>query len=178
MNFFTTGEWKALGHPDLLFRRAICAKKPFIMCQTFDPKNYTQEMAERYFRLALAYGMFPSFEPILFKHPDIRDRDRPLFRKYMPLCRELSEAGWRPLNALAACDDSEILVEQFGDRFLTVFNSGKSEASVRLRSLGARNAAPVVRERLTGRTLALDGSPAALGAGEVMMLEFAGAGGR
>ena len=178
VNFFTTGEWKALGHPDLLFRRAICAKKPFIMFQTFDPKNYTQEMAERYFRLALAYGMFPSFEPILFKHPDIRDRDRPLFRKYMPLCRELSEAGWRPLNALAACDDSEILVEQFGDRFLTVFNSGKSEASVRLRPLGAGNAAPVVRERLTGRTLALDGSPAALGAGEVMMLEFAGAGGR
>ena len=170
VNFFTAGEWKPLGHADLLFRRAICAKKPFAMFQTFDPKNYTQEMAERYFRVSLAYGMFPSFEPILFKHPDIRDRDRPLFRKYMPLCRELSEAGWRPLNALAACEDPDILVEQFGDRFLTVFNSGRAEARVRLRPLdGGRR---TVRERLTGKPLTLDGSAFALGPEEVMMLEF------
>lgn len=173
VNFFTTGEWKPLGHPDLLYRRAICAKKPFAMFQTFDPKNYTQEMAERYFRVSLAYGMFPSFEPILFKHPDIRDRDRPLFRKYMPLCRELSEAGWCPLNTLATCDEPDVFVEQFGDRFLTVFNSGKAEAQVRLRPLGGAKTPPTVRERLTGKALALDGAALALGSGEVMMLEFA-----
>jgi len=54
------------------------------------------------------------------------ERDRPLFKKYIPLLRRLTAAGWQPLTH-ASCDNSNILVERFGPdaggaMFLTLLN--------------------------------------------------------
>ncbi len=81
-------------------------------------------------RRCLAYGMFPGFfshnasEGHYFSRPELYDRDRPLFRKYVPLCKRVAEAGWEPIPG-ARSDDPRIYVERFGDkpsRYLTVFN--------------------------------------------------------
>ena len=70
--------------------------------------------------------------------PELYDRDRPLFRKYVPLCKLVAEAGWEPITRRAPTTDFH--VERFGARYLTVFNDGP--------------------ERRTA-TLTLDGDPAA-----------------
>ena len=42
------------------------------------------------------------------------ERDRVLFKRYVPLCKIVSEAGWRPVNKLVATNTPSVRVEQFG----------------------------------------------------------------
>jgi len=79
---------------------------------------------------ALAYGCFPGFfshnasEGHYFTRPELYERDRDLFRKYVPLCKLVAEAGWEPITA-ARSGDEHIHIERFGDqgtRYLTIFN--------------------------------------------------------
>jgi hypothetical protein len=89
---------------------------------------------ERYFQRCLCYGVWPGFfdEEAASKDPywgsakKWYERDRPLFRKYIPLLRRLTAAGWQPLTH-ASCGNSNILVERFGPEpggavFLTLLN--------------------------------------------------------
>ena len=94
---------------------------------------------------SLAYGALPSFftwhgvstfaSNIYFRRPDCYERDRPLFKKYVPLCRTLSEAGWQPVNGLLASDNPQVITEQFGDIYATVFNLSDKPQTVRLKVL-------------------------------------------
>ena len=71
--------------------------------------------------------MFPGFfshnasEGHYFTRPELYNRDRPLFRKYVPLCRRVAEAGWEPIPGPPA-RIAHVYVERFGDRLFTVFN--------------------------------------------------------
>jgi hypothetical protein len=56
-----------------------------------------------------------------FKQPEFYNRDRPLFKQYVPLCKLVAEAGWEPIT-LARSSDENVYVERFGTRYLTVFN--------------------------------------------------------
>ena len=90
---------------------------------------------------ALAYGMYPSFFSAnassnhYFDNPAYYNRDRPLFKKYMPLCIRVGEAGWRPVNHLLASDSPDVITEQFGDRYATVYNLSAKSVRVTLTSL-------------------------------------------
>jgi hypothetical protein len=81
---------------------------------------------------ALAYGMFPGFfshnasQGHYFTRPALYDRDRPLFKKYVPICKVVAEAGWEPITR-AKSSDERVHVERFGrvekgPLYLTVFN--------------------------------------------------------
>jgi hypothetical protein len=48
-----------------------------------------------------------------FLHPELYERDRPLFQLYMPVIRALSSAGWEPITRATATPAAEI--ERFGD---------------------------------------------------------------
>jgi hypothetical protein len=48
-----------------------------------------------------------------FLHPELYERDRPLFVKYIPVIRALSSAGWEPITNATANPDGEL--ERFGD---------------------------------------------------------------
>ena len=76
----------------------------------------------------------------------------------MPLAIELATAGWRPVRTLLSCADEEVLVEQFGDRYVTVFNS--SVASAKRVTLRSGRVSAV--ERVTGATCAFAGGSAVL----------------
>jgi len=102
----------------------------------------------------LAYGMFPGFfshnasQGHYFTRPELYDRDRDLFRKYVPLCRLVAEAGWQPLTQ-ARSDHAMIYVERFGDRYLTVFNNSEEAREVTITLDG--ETATTSRDLVAGR---------------------------
>jgi hypothetical protein len=107
--------------------------------------------------------MFPGFFSAdastghYFSQPALYNRDRPLFKKYIPLCKRVAEAGWQPLTR-ARSNHPRIYVERFGEKLLTVFHDAPGATTqepqpVTITLEGLR--AKFVRELLSGRTLAL-----------------------
>ncbi len=129
------GEWRPMAHRELLYRRALCGPKPFCFLQNTNFDAFPFEKVEKYMKRCLAYGMFPGFfsadasSAQYFERPELYNRDRPLFKTYGPLCKRVAEAGWQPLT-LARANAAAILVERFGDDYLTVFNDGSEAADV------------------------------------------------
>ncbi len=81
--------------------------------------RFTPDLVERYFQRSLFQGFLPSMfshnasENPYWRNPAWYNRDRPLFRKYVPLIRQVAEAGWQPVTG-AAFDPPQVLVERFG----------------------------------------------------------------
>ena len=113
----------------------------------------------------LAYGMFPGFfshnasQGHYFTRPELYDRDRPLFKKYVPLCKLVAEAGWEPITR-ARSDDEHVYVERFGTRYLTVFNDSPDRRTATIRLEGPAPATS--RELITGRTITWTGGQTAV----------------
>jgi hypothetical protein len=132
------GQWRPMSDSELLYRRALCKAKPYCFLMNSEFENFSHELVERYMRRALAYGMFPGFfshnasEGHYFSRPELYDRDRDLFQRYVPLCRRVAEAGWEPITA-AASSDEQVYVERFGNRLLTVYNDSSETRSVKIR---------------------------------------------
>ncbi|MBC7338102.1 MAG: hypothetical protein H5U01_17765, partial [Clostridia bacterium] len=60
-NWNRDGKWQPMSDGELLYRRALCGKKPycFLMNTNFD--QFDHEHVEKYMARSLAYGMFPGF---------------------------------------------------------------------------------------------------------------------
>ncbi|MBR4259265.1 MAG: hypothetical protein IKQ17_09550 [Kiritimatiellae bacterium] len=150
-NWGRNGKWSPLSDADLMYMRAVSGAKPFCFLMNTDFGSFTYEMVEKYMQRALAYGMYPSFFSAnassnhYFDNPTLYNRDRPLFKKYMPLCIRVGEAGWRPVNRLLASDSPDVVTEQFGDRYATVYNLSEKPVRVTLTALsGATEAEELV----------------------------------
>jgi hypothetical protein len=98
--------------------------------------------------------MFPGFfshnasEGHYFTQPRLYERDRDLFKKYVPLCKAMAEAGWEPIP-LARSDNPVVHVERFGRTYLTVFNDSQSSQTVTitLDGMTARGGVELVQAR-------------------------------
>ncbi len=159
------GLWQPMSDSELLYRRAIAKGKPycFLMCADFHKFHY--EFAEKYMKRALAYGMFPGFfspeysqRSHYFKQPEFYERDRPLFKRFVPLCRRVAEAGWEPIP-LARSSDPHVYVERFGRRYLTVFNDSFVPRTVTVTLDPKLPPGPGSRELLAGRPIPWTGRP-------------------
>jgi hypothetical protein len=103
------------------YRRVLAYRKPFLpLNNEFFDREFTGEIAEEYFRWALFYGFLPScFAPgagafgNYWNTPEFHNRDRHLFRRYVPLIVRLCEAGWEPVTH-AWSNNERVLVERFG----------------------------------------------------------------
>ena len=88
-----------MSHADLLYRRAMCKGKPFCFLMNTRFEDFSHELVERYMKRSLAYGMFPGFfshnasQGHYFTRSELYNRDRPLFKKYVPLCKLVAEAA-------------------------------------------------------------------------------------
>ncbi|MDG3004197.1 hypothetical protein [Paludisphaera mucosa] len=128
------GRWRPMPDPELLLRRALCKGKPFCFLMNSEFDRLGPDKVEKYMKRSVAYGMFPGFfshnasEGAYFTRPELYERDRPLFRKYVPLARLVAEAGWEPITR-ARSGDERVYVERFGDRRLTVFNDSAERIS-------------------------------------------------
>ncbi|MBI3923007.1 MAG: discoidin domain-containing protein [Armatimonadetes bacterium] len=102
--------------------RAYCYHKPFCTLLKTDYRQHPPEKIESYMRSLVAFGHLPGFFDIspsganagssYWEHPEWFDRDRGLFRRYMPLCAELGRAGWEPvLYAATSTSNSGELAE-------------------------------------------------------------------
>jgi hypothetical protein len=131
------GQWQPMSDEELLYRRALCRGKPYCFLMNTDFTKLSHERVEKYMERCLAYGMFPGFFSAnaatghYFERPELFERDRPLFRKLVPLCKLVAEAGWEPLTR-ARASDATIHVERFGKNYLTVFNDSaeRHEATI------------------------------------------------
>lgn len=137
VDWFPEGTFVPPDDADLSFRRAMAFQKPSCILLNTRLPGLTSAGLELYFQRCLFYGMFPS----LFSHdaqndsywsnPALYERDRPLFRKYMPLIRRTAIAGWQPVTAVRA-EPPSILLERFGPdgsgtHYLTVLNPGATD---------------------------------------------------
>jgi len=141
---------------ELLYRRSLCRAKPYCFLMNTRFEDFGPELVEKYMKRALAYGMFPGFfspnasQGHYFTRPELYERDRPLFRKYLPLCKRVAEAGWEPIT-LAHSDDPRVHLERFGTRYLTVFNDSPEPRAATI-ALDF-DPAPTSKELVTGKTI-------------------------
>lgn len=126
-NWNPGGQWRPMSEAELLYIRAMCGTKPFCFLMNTEFERFPHERVERYMKRSLAYGMFPGFfshnasQGHYFTRQDLYNRDRELFKKYVPLCKQVAEAGWQPVTK-ARSNDERVLVERFGDSWFTVLN--------------------------------------------------------
>jgi hypothetical protein len=171
--------WQPMSDAEMLYRRAICKSKPYCFLMNTRFEAFSYELVEKYMKRSLAYGMFPGFfshnasQGHYFTRPELYNRDRPLFKKYVPLCRRVAEAGWEPIT-LARSSDERVYVERFGTRYLTVFNDGPQERTTTIELSG--DAPTASRELLTGRAIRWDGGKTTLtlGGEDVAVIELSG----
>ncbi len=170
VNWQHHGEYQPDSDAVMNFRRALCRQKPYCLLMNTDFSQFTFDRVEHYFQRCLCYGVWPGFfdEEAASKDPywasahKWYDRDRPLFKKYIPLLRRLTAAGWQPVTH-ATCGNSNLLVERFGPAadgavFITVLNNTTETQSGALavdwRALGLNQAASA-REWISGEVTTL-----------------------
>jgi hypothetical protein len=115
--------WSGTFQPDpderFNFWRTMSYRKPFCTLMNTDFSVFDHAMVERYFKIELFYGVYPSFfshnasEDRYWDDPVLVDRDRDLFVKYIPLIRGLGAAGWEPVT-FATTSDPDVYVERWG----------------------------------------------------------------
>lgn len=135
------------------FKRAISYQKPivFLLNEGLNDKAFTDfpfEGYEIYFEKLLLYGFFPSFfstnassDPYWMDVKKV-ENGRPFFKKYVPIIKQISGAGWEPVTN-AVCDIESVRIERFGESgslFFTVRNTGTKDTlctvTLDLKSLG------------------------------------------
>jgi hypothetical protein len=121
------GKWQPVSDEEMLYRRALCRAKPYCFLMNTDFTKLPHDRVEKYMQRCLVYGMFPGFFSAnastghYFERPELYERDRPLFKEYIPLCKLVAEAGWQAVTR-ARSSDGKMHVERFGEKYLTVFH--------------------------------------------------------
>ncbi len=159
------GNWRPMSDAELLYRRAMCKGKPYCFLMNTPFEQFSHELVEKYMKRSLAYGMFPGFfshnasQGHYFTRPELYERDRDLFKKYVPLCKLAAEAGWEPVTG-AHSSDEHVYVERFGERYLTIFNDSNQQ---RTATVTIEGTAPTKSEELVrGEAVEWSGNQASL----------------
>ena len=139
LSWYSTGDHSAEA---LDFKRAISFQKPivFLLNEGLNDKAFTNfpfKGYEVYFEKLLAYGFFPSFfstdassDPY-WMDADKVENGRPFFKKYIPIIKQISGAGWEPVTN-AVSNIKSVRIERFGERgelYFTVRNNGNKDTS-------------------------------------------------
>src|SRR5581483_2122316 len=108
---------------------------------------------------SLFYGIYPSMFSVnaadspYWQNPNWYNRDRPLFKRYIPIIKRLSAAGWEPITYARSANPA-VYVERFGPRLFTMLNASRqpqeTTLTIDLRALGLPAAPPRVTNLLTG----------------------------
>jgi hypothetical protein len=166
-NWVREGRYEPVSDAQMSLWRTMSCRKPYLLLMNTNYDAFTPEMVEKYFQRSLFYGIFPSMfshnaaENPYWRNPDWYNRDRPLFKKYVPLIKRVAEAGWQPVTE-ATCDNPVIFVERFGPdaegaAYLTLMNESaepqKGTVMVNTGALGMKGRL-AAQEMVSGRGLA------------------------
>ena len=195
-NWNWNDRWSPMSDADLLYRRALCYGKPYCFLMNTDFDKFGADYVEKFMKRSLAYGMFPGFFSAdastkhYFSNPALYERDRPLFKKYMPLCKAVAEAGWEAQTG-ATSSDEKVYVERFGkfeylrkpqnasqapakSLYFTVFNDSQEEKTFEIAFRnGDFDRVKAFVDRVSGKTFELKDRKltATLASEDVMVLE-------
>jgi len=113
--------------------------------KTSEPLSH--EQIEQYIKHQMFYGIWPGISAIgggkpggyvqfkrYFSSPEFYERDRDLFKRYIPILRRITEAGWEPVT-YAITSDPNVWIERFGyweknNLYFTIRNSTPEEKKV------------------------------------------------
>lgn len=189
VNWMPGGHYQPCSDSIMNFRRALSYRKPYCLLMNTDYNAFTPEMVERYFQRCLFYGIWPGFfdqeaaskDPYWASPKQWYERDRALFKKYMPLLQQTTAAGWNPITC-ARADNPDIHVERFGPDaqnrvFIALCNESEKPQSGAVKlDFKALQLKPVVeaQERVSGsrRQAAHEAWPVQLKPRETQVLEF------
>jgi hypothetical protein len=144
------------------YRRTMSHQKTIVNLLAGPNHIDTHEEMEKYINAEMFYGNFPSVvsagtTPFWSNHTyeDYRD----LFKKYIPIIRTISSAGWEPIP-YARCDNPDMKFERYGNidegLYFTVGNNGSGVESgvlsVDLPKLGFDGTQVEVRELVANTT--------------------------
>lgn len=127
----------------LLYSRALSGKHPYGFLLNTDFSKVTHDEVEAYMQLCACYAIYPSAFSAnaatgnYFETPALYERDRSLFKKYVPIIRALSLAGWEPVTD-ATADSASVALESYGTnalsaaRYLTVRNLSSVAATANI----------------------------------------------
>jgi len=113
------GSWNPASDNWMNFKRTMCYQKPYLFLMNTNYDKFTPDLVEKYFQLSLFYGFFPSMfshnasENPYWRSPHWYNRDRHLFKRYIPVIKMVAEAGWEPVT-YAISDNTDIHIERFG----------------------------------------------------------------
>jgi len=161
-------------------RRALGYRKPitFLMEWHWEKTGavITAEQMDTYINRCLFWAVFPGISEAgpkggynYWQHPELYERDRATFRKYLPAIQALATAGWQPITH-ARCDAEGLWVERYGPSGGKVYFSLRSEGKARagtltvdLEAFGVPAEAPVTaRDLLSGEAVEARREAAAL----------------
>lgn len=164
VNWKIDGQWSPMPDGELWYRRALCGKRPYGLLMNTDFDAWTRDDSRRYMMKCAAYGFFPGFfshnaaTKQYFETPELYNRDRPLFKQFIPVICEIARPGWEPVSD-ARAEPPSLLVERFqrgdeGPAYWTIHNPGGASVSGRLLIRSKRcPSAGALRELLSGRTV-------------------------
>ena len=113
------GKWNPPADEVMCFKRTLCHHKPYLLLLNTTFALAGADVMEKYFLRSLFYGVLPSMfshnaaEKVYWSDPELYERDRHLFKRYMPLIIAIAEAGWEPVTH-ATTGDPHVYVERFG----------------------------------------------------------------
>lgn len=128
--------YQPLSDDKMFYCRAMSGKKPYLLLQCCDFFKF-KPFVEKYFARCAAMGFFPSMfsydsaNSPYWNNSKLYNRDRKLFKKYLPLIQKLAKEGWQPLPNAKTC--SNVWLEQFGttatNYWLTLYNPNEKDES-------------------------------------------------
>ena len=113
------GGWRPASDGWMNLKRTMCYQKPYLFLMNTRYERFTPDLVEKYFQRSLFYGMYPSMfshnasEDPYWRAPELYNRDRHLFKRYIPMIKRAAEAGWEPIT-YAVTDNNAVYVERFG----------------------------------------------------------------
>jgi hypothetical protein len=182
--------WDGSFNPDndeMLSRfRTLSGQKPYLLLQNTDSLLFGYNHMEKYMQRSLFYGIFPSnfvasHSDYGFQYwqPQFYERDRDLFKTYIPIIKQVAEAGWMPVTH-ASSNNADVYLERYGHgdtAYLTVLNDSASAGSAIVTidpaSMGLTNAYTAL-ELISGDAVAVNGNQLvlALEAGETLAIKL------
>ena len=164
-DWMRNGKYGPSSDSQMALWRTMSGAKPYLLLMNTDYDPFTPDLVEKYFQRCLFYGMFPRMfshnasENPYWGNPKWYNRDRALFKKYIPLIKRVAEAGWKPINR-TKCDNDNIYMETFGpDKsntlYFTFYNDATTVQKGTMTFVAKRQAGPFpdVMELISGKSL-------------------------
>jgi len=161
VEWMNNGVWRPDNDPQFNYRRTLAYQKPFLLLQNTDFTLFGSVQVEKYFQRSLFYGCFPSlfhgsgYSGYYWQTSSLYNRDRSLFVKYIPLIKQVSQAGWEPVT-YASSSNPGVYLERYGKQYLTLFNLSASAITatitINLGSWGVAGSSVQIMDDISGRT--------------------------